>query len=104
MAMEAAFEELGAKLSRLCDALSELRLALDDKPHSHALADQLANSVDDALGWLEEARQVANDSQPQAGFPMDMDRARRAQTISQERFNRVMQRFSLDLASYERMD
>jgi hypothetical protein len=54
------------------------------------------------IGTLHEARTSAVQARKAVGQP-DLDRARRALTLCQERFHRVQQMFATDLVSYEKL-
>jgi hypothetical protein len=104
MALEATFRELSVSFHRLHDALNALQLTLEDKPpHDEAaLADDLADKSLEMLGVLHEARRGAINAR-RALNPPDMDRARRALTLCQERFHRIEQQFLANLVSYEKL-
>jgi hypothetical protein len=105
VALEATFRELSVCLHHLHDALNALQVTLGDKPpdDESALADGVETVVLDVMGILHEARKAALDTRKAVSHPLDMDRARRALTICQERFHRIEQQFASDLVSYEKM-
>ena len=104
MALEATFQELSVSLHRLDDALNALHLTVMDKPREGAaLVDGLENSVLDLIGTLSDARKSALQARRAVGHPPDLDRARRALTVCQERFHRIEQQFAADLISYEKL-
>jgi hypothetical protein len=105
VALEATFRELSVCLHHLHDAVNELQVTLGDKPpdDESALADAVETAVLDLMGTLHEARRVALDARKAVGHPPDLDRARRALTLCQERFHRVEQQFAADLVSYEKL-
>lgn len=106
MALEAAFGDLTAQLLNLREVLHELHLTVvEDKPLKGqvALVEKFADTVQDVRGQTEEALAAAADGQQAVGRPLDMDRARRALALVQERFNELSQRFSADLVSYEQI-
>jgi hypothetical protein len=106
MALEAAFKELCTNLHKLHEGLIGLRTTVvEDKPlcGDIVLVDVFGDASDDLLGWLEEALADAREGQQATTHPVDLDRARRALTTCQERFNRISQRFSSDLVCYERI-
>jgi hypothetical protein len=61
------------------------------------------DATDELQGWLKEAYQAAAEGQQAAGYPVAVDRARRALTICHERYTRLRHRFASDLMSYERI-
>ncbi|MGA2021509.1 MAG: hypothetical protein ABSH02_13025 [Candidatus Sulfotelmatobacter sp.] len=105
MALEVTFRDLSVCLHRLHDALNALQVTLGDKPadDESALADGVETVVLDLMGTLHEARKAALNARKAVGHPLDLDRARRALTICQERFHRIEQQFAADLVSYEKM-
>ena len=105
MALEATFRELQVSLHKLHDALNALQVGLGDKPldDDAALADGLENTVLDAMGVLQEARKAALHARTAIGPPVDLDRAWRALTVCQDRFQDIEQQFSADLVSYEKL-
>jgi hypothetical protein len=105
MALETTFRQLSVGFHKLHDALNALRVTVGDKPPDDeaALADGLENAVLDMMGTLHEARRSALHARKAVGHPPDLDRARRALTLCQERFHRVEQQFASDLVSYEKL-
>jgi len=104
MALEATFRELSVSLHQLDDSLNGLHLTVMDKPNEEsALVDGLENSVLDLIGTLSDARKSASRARRAVGHPPDLDRARRALTVCQERFHRMEQQFATDLVSYEKL-
>jgi hypothetical protein len=105
VALEATFRDLSVCLHRLHDALNELQVTLGDKPpkDESALADAFETAVLDLMGTLHQARKAALHGRRAVGHPVDLDRARRALTLCQERFHRIEQQFASDLVSYEKL-
>ncbi|MGD0567359.1 MAG: hypothetical protein ABSA78_03050 [Candidatus Sulfotelmatobacter sp.] len=105
MALEATFRDLSVCLHHLHDGLNALQVTLGDKPpdDESALADGVESVVLDVMGILHEARKAALNARKAVGHPLDLDRARRALTICQERFHRIEQQFAADLVSYEKL-
>lgn len=105
MAMEATFRDLSVCLLHLHGSLKELQVTLGDKPpdDESALADGVETAVLDMMGTLHEARKAAQNGQKAVGHPVDLDLARRALMICQERFHRIEQQFASDLVSYEKL-
>ncbi len=102
MALEAAFRELSVCLHHLHDALNELQVTLGDKPPDDeaALADGVEAAVLDLMGTLHEARKAALNGRRAVGHPVDLDQARRALVVCQQRFHQTEQQFASDLVSY----
>ena len=106
MALEAAFRDLGVQFEKLHDALRGLRLTVvEDKPSEDEamLVEDFGDTVMDLLEGVNKASSAASDGNKAVGHPVDVDRARRALTACNERFNRAAYRFSSDLMSYERI-
>jgi len=106
MALETAFQDLQGQFQKLRDVLFGLHMTvIEDRPLQDdvALVDKFGDAAADLLGWLQEALTAATEGQQAVGHPTDVNQARRALTICQERFNRVTHRFSTDLMSYERI-
>jgi len=105
MALEATFRDLLVGLQKLHDALNALQVTIGDRPPDDgaALADGLENSVLDVMGTLHEARKGAFNARGAVSDQIDLDRARRALTVCQDRFHRVSQMFSADFLSYENL-
>jgi hypothetical protein len=104
MALEATFRELAVSLHKLDDTLNALHLTVLDRPSDEAaLVDGLENSVLDIIGVLGDARKSALQARRAVGHPPDLDRARRALTVCQERFHSIEQQFAADLVSYEKL-
>jgi hypothetical protein len=105
VALETIFRNLSVCLHRLNDAFHALQVTLGDKPpdDESALADGVEAIVLDLMGALHEAQKAALDARKAVNHPLDMDRARRALTVCQERFHRIEQQFTSDLVSYERL-
>jgi hypothetical protein len=105
VAIEATFRGLSFCLHQLHDALNALQVTLGDKPpdDESAMADGLETSVLDLMGTLHEARRAGLNARKALGHPPDLDRARRALTLSQERFHRMEKQFASDLVSYEKL-
>jgi len=105
VALEATFRGLSVSLHHLHDALNALQVTLGDKPadDESALADGVESAVLDLMGTLHETRRAALNARRALGHPPDLDRARRALTLCQERFHRIEQQFAADLVSYEKL-
>jgi hypothetical protein len=105
VALEATFRDLSVCLHHLHDALHALQVTLGDKPpeDESAVADGVETVVLDVMGTLHEAQKAALDARKAVSHPLDLDRARRALTICQERFHRIEQQFAADLSSYDKL-
>lgn len=104
MALETTFRALSVSLHKLHDALNALQVTSGDTPKDEsALADGLENAVLDMMGTLHEARKAALQARKAVADPVDLNRARRALGLCQERFHRVEQLFASELVSYEKL-
>jgi hypothetical protein len=106
MGLEAAVCNLNAELYSLQEALVALRTtSREDKPleDDAVLVDVYADAADDLLGWLEGARQAADEAQQLLTGPGNPSGLWRALTTCQERCQRISQRFNGDLACYDRI-
>ncbi len=105
MALEATFRDLSVCLQQLHDALNALQVTLGDKPPDgeSALADGVETVVLDMMGTLHEAQKAALDARRAVGHPVDLDRARRALTICQQRFHQIEQQSAADLMAYDKL-
>jgi hypothetical protein len=103
--LEATFRELFAELRKLQDMLIAVRLTLGDKPvrGEAALVDYLEDSILDMLGFLEESLKAARSAQKAVGDAPNLNAARRALTVCQQRFHRVEQQYAAELVSYEKL-
>lgn len=106
MAVEAAFHALEERLRTLRSAFRALRvIAVEDRPQGgdSALLDAMEDAVEDILGWTREALGAAARGCAAITSFMDVDQARRALTAAQELLDRIGQRLTYDLLSYERL-
>jgi len=106
MALEKTFRELSTSLHRLRDRLQELRLTVvEDRPlrNDAVVVDSFEYAVEDLLGWTNEAIQSAKVADRAAKPPVDVQKARQALAICQERFQRIERVFTGNLISYEKM-
>ncbi len=105
MALEATFRELSKQFHHLHDALHALSVTVGDRPEDDgaALADDLDNTVLDLIGVLHQARKAALNARQAVTHPVDLDRARRALTICQDRFLHIEQEFAAKLISYDKL-
>ena len=106
MALEAAFRELQIHLRILAEMLTELHTTIvEDKPVQDdvVLVDIFGDTVEDLLGWTEEALNDAIRGE-QAVIPtLQLDEARRALTACHERFYQIQHHYASDLTCYERI-
>jgi hypothetical protein len=104
--LETTFRELFTELRKLQDTLVAVRLTVvEDKPvrGEAALVDYLEDSILDLMGLLDESLKAARAAQKAVGTVTDLNAARRALTICQERFHRLGQQFAIELVSYEKL-
>ncbi|HLK66076.1 MAG TPA: hypothetical protein VKU19_21730 [Bryobacteraceae bacterium] len=106
MALEATFRELVSELRKVNDTMVALRLTVvEDKPvrGQAALVDQLEDTILDLMGLLDESLKAARSAHKAVEHSKDLDGARRALTVCQERFHRIELEFASDLVSYEKL-
>lgn len=106
MALEATFRELTSELRKLHDTLIALRLTVvEDKPlkGEAALVDYFEDSILDLLGLLNESMRAARTAQKTVEQEPDLNAARRALNICQDRVHRIEQQFAADMVSYEKL-
>jgi len=105
--LENTFQDLTSKLRELREHLGGLQVTVvEDRPLHDVvkLVDRLGEIIEDLLGHLEEALAAAAKGQQAVAHPVDLDRARRALTACQERYNSLAQRFTCDLVCYETIE
>lgn len=105
MALEKTFLDLHLRLDRLHDELVSVHLtSAEDQPvDPPLLAERLADSVADSLGWLEEAQAAAAEAQLAVRERPDLDRARRALAHCQDCYGRLAQHYTGKLVSYHQV-
>jgi hypothetical protein len=106
MALERTFKNLNVLLHSLKDDLSALRITVvQDKPRRRnvALVKQIGDAIEIVRDRLKEALEAAAECQLALGYPLDIDRARRALTTCQERLNIVSHGFAADVMSCDRV-
>jgi hypothetical protein len=104
MGLESAFQRLHIELTRLRDALSDLRVTImEDCPLNNkvALVDHFENSVTDLLGLVEEALNAIGSVLQAQGPPGRAEAARYALLIVQRRLHRLAQDYRNKLVAYD---
>jgi hypothetical protein len=104
MALEAIFRELSTEMRKVYDTLVALRLTVvEDKPlrGQAALVDRMEDTILELMGWLDEALKAVRAGRSAVANSADLNGARRALAICQERFHRIERQFAADLVSYE---
>ena len=102
MALEATFRSLRTCLHKVDDVMHALHITMEEPEHDQAaVADDLTDKTLELLGTVHEAQSAAESALKALGDPPSMDLARRSLAACQERFHRIEQRFSADLASYK---
>jgi hypothetical protein len=107
MTIEGTFADLSRRLHELQEALGGLGVTIDeDKPRGDdvALASILSDAVLAGGGFLEEARQAAEEGQGAVFDPRDADLARRALILCQTSFHRFAAHFAAELCCCERLE
>jgi|HubBroStandDraft_6_1064221.scaffolds.fasta_scaffold28345_2 hypothetical protein len=106
MPLEATFHDLFAELRKLHDTLVALRLTVvEDKPvkGEAALVDHLEDTILEMMGLLDESLKAARTAQKAVADVTDLNGARRALTVCQQRFHGIERQFAAELISYETM-
>ncbi len=107
MGLETAMARLENELRRLHEAVRDAGLTvIEDQPRRGdvALVDRFSYAVDDLTGWLEQALVAAREARQAAGaHPPELNRARRALTLCQQRLHQSWMRLGFDLLGYEPM-
>jgi hypothetical protein len=104
--LEATFQDLFTGLRKLRDMLVAVRLTVvEDKPvrSEAALVDHLEDTILDIMGRLDEALKAARVAQKAVANVTDLNGARRALTVCQDRFHRIERQFAQELISYEKL-
>jgi hypothetical protein len=108
MSLESALRELHARLQKLHDTLSSLRLiVVDDQPAKGAvlLVDQFGYAADDLMGCIDEAVLTCVNACRAAGEnPADIDIIKKSVAVCQDRYNRIARKLTADLAAHERIE
>lgn len=100
MSLETCLAELSGALRSLLEELGDVRMMIvEDRPlrGEAALVDRIGDVVEDAIGWLEEAREAA--SRPAS----EPDHARKVLATCQERVQEAAREFHRELVSFERL-
>jgi hypothetical protein len=104
--LEAVFGGLFTELRKLHDTLVAVRLTVvEDKPvrGDAALVGHLGDTILEIMGTLDGALKSAATAQTAVANVMDLNAARLALTVCQERFHRIEQQFATELFSYEKL-
>ena len=106
MPLETSFRDLCAHLDTLGEALQSVHFtAVEDRPaHGDAVfVDLFGDAATDLLGWLQEARQAADEACRAAAYPSDLGRAWRCLTVCHDRYSRIAHHFHADLIHHRRI-
>jgi hypothetical protein len=105
VALEATFRQSVKQIQGLHEALHYLNLAVGDQPENDGamLADDLDELVLNLIGVVHEARRAALNASKAVTHPVDLDAARRALTICQERFHHIEQDFASKVIAYDKL-
>src|SRR5581483_956308 len=105
MALEPTFRALVLKMDALQEELGELRRAIAESKPSDLdlnLVDQMEDGVEIVLGWQSEVFAAAVEAQRAVGYPINLDRTRRALAVCHERFNQLVRDLPNTIMPYER--
>src|SRR5271163_134922 len=106
MALEAAFADLTAQLNGLHGLLEGLSLTTGvdrSERESPMLVDSMHDTVVELQDWLKNALAEAVKAERAVGPRMDLNRARRQLTASQEAFQKLAEAISVNMLPYERV-
>jgi hypothetical protein len=104
--LQKGFRALRGQLRELQEVLEALNTTVEeDRPRRKdvVVASSLSDAVLAVRGFLEESCAAADEACEAVEHAIDLDRARRALITCQERFHRVANEFSHELACCERM-
>jgi hypothetical protein len=104
MGLESAFQRLHAELTRLRDALSDLRVTImEDCPLNNnvSMVDHFENSVTDLLGLVEEAMNAIGSAAQAQGTLGRAEAARNSLLLTHRRLHRLAQDYRNKLAAYD---
>ncbi len=105
--MAEKFQSAVQQCDRFCTVVDELRMTVvEDRPLRNIvkLVEHVGDIVEDLLGASREMHEAAKDAQCAIDHPMDIEQARRALARCQATFNKVVEQFFCELASYEVLD
>src|SRR5689334_3340712 len=105
MGLESTFADLTAHFVVVDELLRNAQTTLGDRPERGdvVLVDLLGDAIDDALGWLVDARAAAQSAAAGVAYPADLNQAGRSLTTAQQAFEQVFQHITLELNGYERL-
>lgn len=104
MGLEKTFGEFGICLQRLDDRLKELGLTMElDRPERNdaSVVDVFEYAVLDLCGWVKETLHHARIAEKSVRHTLEMEKARHALIVCQERFQRIEELFFGKLVSYD---
>jgi hypothetical protein len=102
MALETTFRNLTTCLHKVNDVMNALHITMEEPEHGQAaVADDLTDKTLEMLGMVHDAQKAAASARKALGDPQNLDHARRGLVVCQERFHRIEQKFSAELASYK---
>ena len=107
MALEVTFRDLVQTVRDLGDALSGLKSHLVHDAHpadKRSLTEKLGEAAEACSGWQFEALTAAGEARLATGYPLDLDKVRRALVLCQEKYDEARKHFEANLASDEQME
>ena len=107
MTIEAAFQKLTAKLTRLREELESLGLTvIEDRPANDEvlLVDRLGDLATELRGWAEEALEFSRAASQAAEHPANLHAARLALTEANQSLIRLKNRFFQDAIAHHAID
>jgi hypothetical protein len=105
MALEATFRELTTCLRNLYEFVNQLHISMDFKPEEEgaAVAYDLLDITSKMMGHIHDAQRGALKAREALRHPTDLDQARRALTICQEKFHLLEEEYAANLVAYKRL-
>jgi len=105
VALETVFQDLVTRIERVREELTQLWITVkQDPPTENAVPiERFAEVIEDAIGWIEEARAGAIAARDAMSHPMDSYRVRQELMSSQEQFFVAAYQFSTEIVSFERL-
>jgi len=107
MALEAAIRNLNTQILKLHGEIRPVMLTvMEDMPDSNtnALIEKLTDHLMELRGLTDGMISEAVDAQQSASYPVNYERMRHALSGVQEKYNRLLRMFSMDLVSYQQLN
>jgi len=105
MTFVSSLDLLYQRLQKLITELNGLRtMVMEDKPDdSSAQPEAIGEITDDLLGWLQESLNTCQQARKAVDYPLNLALAQHQLYQCQNSFDRVLHRFFVELARYDRI-